>query len=868
MQPGIIDKMRRFLLLCTTLFLSYLIHAQGNGLYCFETQQNTVNLDFAKIDNYYKRLHLLYSINNDDRFLVMQSEEYGQFYITAKDDVDGEIFINSFETFLNDKRAEFLSFDKTAVAELEEEWKNSISDLDMLSLTMDIINKNTPRTENDSCFKALPFCTDVGLYQFPAGVNSGQGESGPNYRCLSSVPNPAWYYMRIDNPGDINIYMYSNPQKDIDFCCWGPFDDPLTPCPNGLTLEKVTSCSFSPNPTENCSIPASAEQGDYYILVITNYSNHPCDINFSKTGGTGTTDCSILPPAISYNNICYGETLHLSAQAVSQAAYSWTGPNGFTSNEREPSIPNVTFEHSGTYECSITIPGQGSSDPMSIDVDILPQVESDFDHTGPCSGYSIQFTGMETTIPEGCNNQINHHLWNFGDGSPEVDTINPTYIYENPGNYEVTYTVVTTNSTGDICSDVRTKTIEVTKKDKTYIKDAICFGESYNQNGFQYTSPSLGIINDSILLQNQQGCDSTVYLELTVTERFENDINDFICFGESYHENNFDLDEPSIGVHTMTQELTSLNGCDSIVTLTLTVAQHHDTTLYANICFGESYTENNFIINTPDEGSHNTTANLKSMYGCDSIVTLNLYVAPVHEFYVVDSICQGEKYEKYGLVYDAGQPDVISLNSTLETETYKCDSIYNVTLKIKPKFEKPKEIYGEKYVGISSGLWNGLYHYEIDPIPYCDDYKWTLWTNKNGELTENTDWVITPNGNKCDVIATTLVESILKVEAQNDYCGNVSQEKTIIGSYYDIEETQEFEIAVYPNPFDDFINVECKNIKTVKLFNITGQTVIMLNFNNEDNVKIDLGGLNNAIYLLEVTTDKGTGTTRISRTNH
>ncbi len=90
--------------------------------------------------------------------------------------------------------------------------------------------------------------------------------------------------------------MYSTPQVDIDFCCWGPFDDPTSPCPYGLTEDKVVSCSYSTSWTEHCMIPATAQTGEYYILVITNYSNQTCNINFSMVEGNGSTDCGILPP--------------------------------------------------------------------------------------------------------------------------------------------------------------------------------------------------------------------------------------------------------------------------------------------------------------------------------------------------------------------------------------------------------------------------------------------------------------------------------------------------------------------------------------------------------------------------------------------
>lgn len=73
---------------------------------------------------------------------------------------------------------------------------------------------------NSTCAISDPFCTGE-VYTFPAGVNSGTGEPGPDYDCLITQPNPAWYHMRILLPGAIQITMSSNPSEDIDFILWG-----------------------------------------------------------------------------------------------------------------------------------------------------------------------------------------------------------------------------------------------------------------------------------------------------------------------------------------------------------------------------------------------------------------------------------------------------------------------------------------------------------------------------------------------------------------------------------------------------------------------------------------------------------------------
>ncbi len=57
--------------------------------------------------------------------------------------------------------------------------------------------------------------------------------------------------------------------------------------------------------------------------------------------------------------LCEGGSLNLTARATApgSAIYSWTGPNGFTSNLQNPVITNASIQHSGIYEVSITING-------------------------------------------------------------------------------------------------------------------------------------------------------------------------------------------------------------------------------------------------------------------------------------------------------------------------------------------------------------------------------------------------------------------------------------------------------------------------------------------------------------------------------
>jgi len=191
--------------------------------------------------------------------------------------------------------------------------------------------------------------------------------------------------------------MFSTPSRDIDFCLWGPYVDPITPCPmnnsnGGLTGSKVVDCSYSPNPTETANIP-NGQTGQYYILIITNFSNQPCDITFQQQSGTGSTDCTILPPPATSNSpICVGEILQLNAATVIGAQYQWTGPNGFISNQQNPTITNAQHSNAGIYSLTITVNGQ-TSDPTTTEMQVLDPPTAIF--TGDasiCVGDSTQLT--------------------------------------------------------------------------------------------------------------------------------------------------------------------------------------------------------------------------------------------------------------------------------------------------------------------------------------------------------------------------------------------------------------------------------------------------------------------------------------------
>ncbi len=73
---------------------------------------------------------------------------------------------------------------------------------------------------------------------------------------------------------------------------------------------------------------------------------------------------------------CEGETIQLLASPDGMSSYSWTGPNGFTSTDQNPTIPNATLAMAGTYNLTITQYGCTRSAKTEVFIDTAPAVEA------------------------------------------------------------------------------------------------------------------------------------------------------------------------------------------------------------------------------------------------------------------------------------------------------------------------------------------------------------------------------------------------------------------------------------------------------------------------------------------------------------
>ena len=158
-------------------------------------------------------------------------------------------------------------------------------------------------------------------------------------------------------------------------------------------------------------------------------------------------------PGISASNTgpyCEGSTIQLNATAGA-TSYSWTGPNGFTSNVQNPTIPNATVANAGVY--SVIGTGVGCTDPATTTVVVqAPPTPNAGPDDVVCLGDFILLNG--TWSAPG-----NAHSWSHnaaGIVPAPVISYNPNNTLEDPAvmvNQPGTYTFILTENDG-LCPPV------------------------------------------------------------------------------------------------------------------------------------------------------------------------------------------------------------------------------------------------------------------------------------------------------------------------------------------------------------------------------------------------------------------------------
>ncbi len=125
------------------------------------------------------------------------------------------------------------------------------------------------------------------------------------------------------------------------------------------------------------------------------------------------------------------------------------------------------------------------------------------------------------------------------------------------------------------------------------------------------------------------------------------------------------------------------------------------------------------------------------------------------------------------------------------------------------------------------------------------------WSGPDGFSSSDEDLVDLPSGT-------------YTVTVTDRYCGIATLE-IVVGTVNDVSlnETAIFDLSVYPNPTNGLVFLSSTQLLDVIVYNIVGETVI----NAKNVTQIDLTGQSAGVYMIQVSSDKGVLTQKITLAN-
>jgi len=360
---------------------------------------------------------------------------------------------------------------------------------------------------------------------------------------------------------------------------------------------------------------------------------------------------------IGEDSVCANDRNKNYSVAAPSLFYNWSITGGVITNGQGSSQINVQWNTSSQGTLAVRLFNSCGSDTTFYDTIKLIQSP-----TPTISGlntlcynesavYSVPASGGSYQWVLGTDGNLIS-----GQGTPQVEL-----GWSTSGNKQIK--LIETSPLG--CVDSTTYTVLVHPESATTLNASICQGETHSFAGL-----NIGITGTYYdTLVNGNNCDSIVRLNLTVLPTFASSFSQSICFGESFNFNGQVLSNAGSYLDTMS----AINGCDSIITLTLSVDPVSQTSLNETICFEETFDFNGQLLTA----TGNYLDTLIAANGCDSIIALTLTKRP----YLIDSIdvsiCDGASYGFNGLqLTQSGKYLDTILAST------GCDSIVQLNLTV------------------------------------------------------------------------------------------------------------------------------------------------------------------------------------------
>jgi hypothetical protein len=348
------------------------------------------------------------------------------------------------------------------------------------------------------------------------------------------------------------------------------------------------------------------------------------------------------------------------------------------------------------------------------------------------------------------------------------------------------YTINGLNQSG--CDSIQTLNLTVTPTFLTSFTAASCGSYVWPQNGQNYSST--GIYFDTLTAQN--GCDSILKLDLTITSISSNVIHVFSCDAYTWTQTgNTYMDSG-----TYSDTLSSISGCDSVIVLLLDIYPQVSTNLTVTSC--NSYYWSLTNMNYTNAGDYSVV--LSSTYGCDSTVTLHLSFNQSDTTNQLLSACFPITWQEAGIVMD---------HSGIFTHTFTnvngCDSIVQIDFSLNIL---TASVALDETTGNISAIPLGAIYTLIS----CENNNdLVTWNSPNFDLPSNGIYAVVVNQNGC-----------------------VDTSDCVIFSSANLSNQTEGFLRIFPNPCQDALLIHLLNedMHSFYVFDTKGACLIQQDFSS------------------------------------
>ncbi|MCP4121822.1 MAG: T9SS type B sorting domain-containing protein [Bacteroidetes bacterium] len=531
-------------------------------------------------------------------------------------------------------------------------------------------------------------------------------------------------------------------------------------------------------------------------ITVTITASDP-SYQYSNDGGS-TFSAGTAATSYTFNGLADG-SYDIVVMDNSGCTVAQNGVNVAEQNTLSISGTTPSDATCGNSNGSVMVDVTGGNGPYQYSSDngatfSAPQASPTFTFNNlPANSYTIvvmDANGCTQSTSETINNTSgvsitsvtpNNAICNAADGSIAVVISGGTspYQYSSDGGSTYTSTQASTTYTftglsggaynisvldAASCTDNQAANVGITEMPVTStINDSICFGDSIQYGNVYYASA--GSYPDSLLAFN--GCDSIVTVNISLLPYPTGQLNTTICSGGSY---TMPLGEVVTSPGSYVDTIPAFE-CDSIVTVIVSVDAFTQGNENVSLCPGESYTM------PLGEVVSSTGSHIDTIPGttCDSVVTINIFNHSYGMGVDAVAICPGESHTlPSGTVVSTGGVYLDTIPG------FSCDSIISVAvtaLMYANGFETATICEGDTYTMPAGEIvsTDGIY---VDTIPGfgCDSIVTVSLTvlpyasgSENVSLCEGESYfmpsgeAVTSSGTYTDTIPGSFCDSIITV---------------------------------------------------------------------------------------------------------